>query len=70
MPQFSPHFDVISKKKGLQFSTHSFISVISMGPLKPMDPLLGPIKPTGPILGPLKSMGPGVIVPLAPLRPC
>ena len=59
MPQFYPDFDVISKKQkknGLRSSTYWFLSVISMGPLKP----------TGPMMGPLKSIGPGLIVPAAP----
>ena len=58
-------------KKGLPSSAYWFLSVISMGPLKPMGPLLGPLKPTGPMMGPLKSMGPGVVVSLPPSRrPC
>ena len=47
MSPFSQDFDVISKKK-----VFSFLSVISLGPLKPMGPLLGLLKPTGPIIGP------------------
>ena len=42
----------IKKRKGLQSFTYWLVSVISMGPLKPM--------------GPLKFIGPGVIVPLLP----
>ena len=46
------------KKRFLGF-TCWFLSVISMGPLKPTAFL----EPIGPLMGPLKSMGPGVIVP-------
>ena len=55
---FCPNVDVISEKKGLRSSICSFLSVISMGPLKPMGPLLGLLKPTGPMMGPPEAHGP------------
>ena len=63
---FSGFWCDLRKKKALRSSTNRLVGVISMGPMKPVGPLMGPLKPMGPLMGPLKSMGSGFIVPLAP----
>ena len=51
MAEFSPDFHVTSKKKGLRSSTNSFVSVLSMGPIKPIGPSDGPLQAHGPLQG-------------------